>query len=137
MLTKGICSPLSHLRVYCAFVFQGGFDSAIKKIYHINVDAESLEDGSTLEKTLVLDVADPIKTTGAPLYEKLEGIAYSPEGDVWLSVDNDGVSEVPGETQLWNLGKIYETPATSSNSAAILETTIMAAVTVACVMMLL
>ena len=118
------------------FVFQGGLDSAIKRIYHINVDAGSLEDGSTIEKTLVLDLADPIKTTGAPLYEKLEGIALTPEGDVWLSVDNDGVSEVPGETQLWNLGQIYEAPSTSSNSAAILETTIMS-LTVACVMMLL
>jgi len=92
---------------------QGGLDSVIKRIYHINV-GNDIEDGATLEKTLVLDLADLIKTTGAPLYEKLEGLAYTPEGNVWLSVDNDGVSEVPGETQLWNLGQIYTAPSTES-----------------------
>ncbi len=92
---------------------QGGLDSAIKRIYFINLEND-IEDGATLEKTLVLDLADQIKTTGAPLYEKLEGLAYTPEGNVWLSVDNDGVSEVPGETQLWNLGQIFTAPSTES-----------------------
>lgn len=92
---------------------QGGLDSVIKRIYAINL-GNDIEDGATLEKTLVMDLADQIKTTGAPLYEKLEGLAYTPEGNVWLSVDNDGVSEVPGETQLWNLGQIYTAPSTES-----------------------
>ena len=88
---------------------QGGLDSAIKRIYSIVLgNVEDVEDGALLEKTLVMDLASSITETGAPLYEKLEGLAYTPSGDVWLSVDNDGVEDVPGETQLWNLGKIYD-----------------------------
>lgn len=58
----------------------------------------------TLDKTLVKDLIPDLQTPGGLIYEKIEGSAVMPNGDVWIINDNDGVDDNSGETQLMNLG---------------------------------
>ena len=77
---------------------QGGFDAAIKRLYQI--DLSSAVADSTITKTLVRDVMDDLKKPNGMVYEKIEGSALMPNGDVYIINDNDGVDDNSGETQL-------------------------------------
>lgn len=79
---------------------QGGPDAAIKRIYSISLgDLSSVTGDETVEKTLVHDLFDDMKAPGGLGYEKFEGMAYL-NGEVWVSNDNDAVSDNTGETQV-------------------------------------
>lgn len=85
---------------------QGGPDAAIKRIYKIAVaDATA---GSTLGKTLVRDLMaeGDLTATGGLVPEKLEGMAVTADGDLYIVNDNDGVDDNSGETRLINLGPV-------------------------------
>ena len=67
-----------------------------KKLYAF--DLTNMRGGDTIQKVLVADVLDEF----AP-YEKVEGVAVTPSGDIWVALDND-CGEV--ESVLVNLGDV-------------------------------
>lgn len=79
--------------------------SALKKIYEFSLaglagDADGLPDAAdTVAKLLLADVLADFFP-----YEKIEGLAPTPQGELWIGLDNDG-GEV--ENRLLNLGQIY------------------------------
>ena len=85
---------------------QGGFDAAIKRIYQ--VDLTSVTAGATVTKTLVRDLMADLKMPKGMVAEKIEGLAVTADGDVYIVNDNDGVDDNSGETQLMNLGKLLD-----------------------------
>ena len=87
---------------------KGGPDAAIKRIYQ--VDLSTIEASSTIEKTLVRDLIaeGDLAATNALTYEKVEGLAVTASGTVWINNDNDGVDDNSGENQLINLGNISD-----------------------------
>ncbi len=85
---------------------QGGPDAAIKRLY--TFDVTGLAADSVVTKTLLRDVMDDLKATGGLVTEKVEGSAYTNNGDVWIINDNDGVDDNSGETRLLNLGKLID-----------------------------
>ncbi len=87
---------------------QGGPDAAIKRIYQI--DLSSVVAGSTLEKTLKADLMEmgTLAAPGGLIYEKIEGLAVTADGTVWINNDNDGVDANSGENQLMSLGNLSD-----------------------------
>lgn len=85
---------------------QSGPDAAIKRLYRF--DVTGLNDGDTLSKTLVRDLLGDLKNSGGLVPEKIEGLAITVSGDVWISNDNDGVDDNSGENLLLNLGQIAQ-----------------------------
>lgn len=81
---------------------QGGPDGAIKKLYRIDLDQE--EPGTVIAKYPVMDLVPELLSLGGLLYEKIEGLAVTRRGEIWIINDNDGVDDNSGETQLLNLG---------------------------------
>lgn len=89
----------------------GGPDAAIKKIYKISLGSMlEVEESTTVEKTLVRDVLPDLAASNGNIYEKLEGLAVTSEGEVWINNDNDGVDDNSGEQQLISLGMIVTIP---------------------------
>lgn len=84
---------------------QGGPDAAVKRIYSIYLSLDEL-DGRMIEKELEMDLIGLYAPLGVFPVEKLEGMAYTEKGEVWIVNDNDGVDDNSGETQLLNLGKL-------------------------------
>lgn len=80
----------------------------IKRLYSIDLgdDLSSVEEGATVEKTLVRDLVPDLLIPGGAVYEKMEGLAVNSEGEVWVNNDNDGVDDNSGEQQLIGLGAI-------------------------------
>jgi len=73
-----------------------GGKSKVKKIYAFSLDC--LEDGDTIVKIQWVDIL-PLFSP----YEKVEGLALTPSGDIWVGLDNDG-GEV--ESRLVNIGQL-------------------------------
>ena len=84
---------------------KGGLDAAVKKIYRVDLGVEL--DGQVVEKELVKDLIDIYSMNGALPMEKIEGMAYTAKGQVWIVNDNDGTDDNSGETQLLNLGHVF------------------------------
>jgi hypothetical protein len=59
----------------------------------------------SLVSDLILD--DAYGDTGGLIPEKLEGLAALEDGSALIVNDNDGVDDNSGETQLLNLGAIF------------------------------
>lgn len=97
---------------------QGGPDAAVKRLYTVAFDLADFgpdsempaKDFVLLEKTLVRDIlaAGDYDATGGLVPEKLEGMMVMPDGTVWIVNDNDGVDDNNGETQLLNLGVLFD-----------------------------
>ena len=85
---------------------QGNADAAIKRIYQFSVAgltplAEAITpDFPVLEKTLVRDLMNDLAKTNGLTLEKIEGMAVTADGDLYIVNDNDGVDDSNGETQL-------------------------------------
>jgi hypothetical protein len=84
---------------------KGGLDAAVKKIYRVDLDVKY--EGQVVEKVLVKDLIDIYSMNGALPMEKIEGLAYTAKGEVWIVNDNDGTDDNSGETQLLNLGHVF------------------------------
>ena len=98
---------------------QAGVDAAIKKIYRIDLGDYSWKDGTLLTKTLVKDLiadGDLTKSNGQIL-EKVEGLAVTSDGDIWINTDNDGVDDSSGESLLAKVG-VYAGSDDSGSSGA-------------------
>lgn len=89
---------------------QGGPDAAIKRLYQISFDKSvfATEPVVTLDKLLVRDLLDDMKATGGNVLEKIEGLAVTPAGSVWINTDNDGVDDSSGEHQLLKVITSFE-----------------------------
>ena len=99
---------------------QGGPDAALKKIYSIDLgDYDSWEDGVVLTKTLFKDLikSGDLTSTNGQLIEKIEGLAVTANGDVWINTDNDGVDDNSGESLLTKVGTYGESEMESSSGA--------------------
>lgn len=83
---------------------QGGPDATIKRIYEIDLSAATAD--STITKTLHKDLMMDLKSKGGLVAEKVEGLAVTESGDVYIINDNDGVDDNSGETQLMKVGKL-------------------------------
>jgi hypothetical protein len=59
-----------------------------------------------LEKTVVRDVLPALDAASISVPDKLEGVAVTADGQVWLATDNDGVDENYGETVFLSLGSL-------------------------------
>ncbi|MGF1498618.1 MAG: esterase-like activity of phytase family protein [Elainellaceae cyanobacterium] len=85
---------------------QGGPDAAVKRLYTIEL-SPTLQNGDTLEKTFIRDLTPDFLAAGGLMPEKLEGLAVDENG-VWVINDNDGVNDNSGETQLLNVGNLFQ-----------------------------
>ena len=93
---------------------QGGPDAAIKRVYKIDLGAYTFIDGATITKELVKDLMEDLEEGNGSVIEKVEGLAVTGKGDVWINSDNDGVDDNSGEQILMKVGKYC--PTTTSKS---------------------
>jgi len=83
---------------------KGGPDAAIKRIYKI--DPYDALPGDTIAKELFVDLLPLLEATGSPVPEKIEGMAITAKGEVYIVNDNDGVSDNSGLTLFLEVAKI-------------------------------
>ena len=88
---------------------QIALDARIKRLYAIDPSAiEFAAYGGelpVLEKTLVRDVLEDLAARSISVPDKLEGVALTSRGRLYLATDNDGVDENYGETLFFSLPK--------------------------------
>ncbi|KQB97659.1 alkaline phosphatase [Loktanella sp. 1ANDIMAR09] len=59
------------------------------------------ETPAVLEPTLVVDLLPALTSTGGYVLDKVEGLAITQDGTMWVSTDNDGVDDHSGETMFF------------------------------------
>ena len=95
---------------------QAGPDAAVKRIYTFDEAdvvwkaAAQVPNFDVLPKTLERDLlaSGDFDATGGMVPEKLEGLCVLPDGRVLIVNDNDGVDDNSGETQLLDLGELFD-----------------------------
>lgn len=89
---------------------QIGQAARVKRIYAVALDgfapARLGGDLPVVEKTLVRDLLDDLRSAGGYVVDKLEGFAIDKNGDAYAVTDNDGVDDSSGETLFLRLGNI-------------------------------
>jgi hypothetical protein len=89
---------------------QIGENARVKRVYSVALDAfKPAKLGGELpvvEKTLVRDLMDDLKSTGGYVIDKVEGFAIDRNGEAFVVTDNDGVDDSSGETLFLRLGNI-------------------------------
>ncbi|MTH76532.1 esterase-like activity of phytase family protein [Paracoccus aestuariivivens] len=55
-----------------------------------------------VEKKVVRDLIPELKQWNGYVQDKVEGMAITPDGQVWTVTDNDGVDDASGETLMWS-----------------------------------
>jgi len=88
---------------------QGNADAAIKRIYKFSITGltpmsdtvlGTMPNFPVVDKMLVRDLMKDLVKTKGLILEKIEGMAVTAEGDLFIVNDNDGVDDSNGETQL-------------------------------------
>lgn len=85
---------------------QGGPDAAIKRLYRIDLENICLSgtDPETgfqiVQKTFEHDLIPHLEEPGGLVVEKVDGLARTVSGDMWIVNNNDGADDNSGETQL-------------------------------------
>jgi len=98
---------------------QSGPDASVKKIYEIDLgDLGGLTPGSTVHKEPLVDLVPALRGGGGPVAEKVEGLAVTCDGSVWVVNDNDGTDDSSGETRLLDLGGLATTSSTMTCARA-------------------
>jgi hypothetical protein len=91
---------------------QGGPDAVIKRIYTFSIDGLTPQPQGgifpVVAKTLVRDLMPDLTADHGLVLEKVEGLTVLADGMTWIVTDNDGVDNSSGETQLINLGPIFD-----------------------------
>ncbi|MCR8722737.1 esterase-like activity of phytase family protein [Frigidibacter sp. ROC022] len=105
---------LSEIAVHGDWVYvverdnQLGDLAVTKRIYRVALDemvpAAPGGELPLVEKELVRDLIPDLKATGGFVLDKVEGLAITPEGTIWVATDNDGVDDHSGETMLFTAG---------------------------------
>lgn len=87
-----------------------GFNAELKAIYGVDLataEFRAFDDPSglvTIGKSLLRDVLPDLEAVSIWTAEKLEGLAVTADGQVYIVTDNDGVDGATGETIFLNLG---------------------------------
>ncbi|MEJ2407139.1 MAG: esterase-like activity of phytase family protein [Candidatus Thiodiazotropha sp.] len=80
----------------------------LKAIYGVDLASADFrpygEELETLDKTLLRDVLPDLEKASIWTAEKLEGMAVTGKGELFIVTDNDGVDDATGETIFLNLG---------------------------------
>ena len=91
---------------------QGGSDAVIKRIYTFSIDGLTPQPQGgifpVVAKTLVRDLPSDLMADHGPVLEKVEGLTVMADGTTWIVTDNDGVDGSSGETQLIDLGPVFD-----------------------------
>ena len=87
-----------------------GAEAVTKKVYRIPV-AEMVpvplgETAPVVTKELVRDLLPDLVSTGGYVLDKVEGLAVTEDGEIFVSTDNDGVDDHSGETMFFSIGRI-------------------------------
>ena len=89
---------------------QIGSNVVTKKIYRVPAtDMVPAALGGTLpvvSKEEVRDLIPDLKSYGGYVVDKVEGLAITSDGEMFVSTDNDGVDDSSGETFFWSVGKV-------------------------------
>ncbi|AJE45499.1 hypothetical protein P73_0784 [Celeribacter indicus] len=89
---------------------QIGEAAVTKMIYRIPVsEMQPVPLGGDLpvvSKEEVRDLIPDLKSFGGYAVDKIEGLAVTPEGEIFVSTDNDGVDDSSGETFFWSIGRM-------------------------------
>ena len=89
---------------------QIGSNVVTKKVYSIPAaEMKPAKLGGTLPvvtKTEVRDLIPDLKSYGGYVVDKVEGLAVTSDGEMFVSTDNDGVDDSSGETFFWSIGKV-------------------------------
>lgn len=83
---------------------QAGENAAIKRLYTIDLGDFSVEEGTVIKKSFYKDLIPDVASYGGAILEKVEGLAVTANGDIWVNTDNDGVDDSSGEHLLMNVG---------------------------------
>ncbi len=87
---------------------QIGTAAVTKKVYRIPaaemVPAALGGELPVVSKELVADLIPALTSTGGYVLDKVEGLAITPDGTIWVSTDNDGVDDHSGETMFFSIG---------------------------------
>ena len=91
---------------------QLGQAAAVKRVYGIDpTSVEFVAAGGELpllEKTLLRDILPDLEAASISVPDKVESLAVSADGIVYLATDNDGVDGNYGETVFIRLGSVEE-----------------------------
>lgn len=91
---------------------QSGPNARIKRVYTVDVMGQTpvAEGGAfpVLSKSLAIDVLPAMQAGKGWVHDKLEGLARTADGTIYVVTDNDGVDDSTGETQFLNLGKALD-----------------------------
>jgi hypothetical protein len=89
---------------------QIALDAQVKRIYGVDLTSVTFAPFGgplpVLAKTLLRDVLDDLDDRSISVPDKLEGLAITAAGQVFLATDNDGVDENYGETLFFGLGPV-------------------------------
>lgn len=91
---------------------QHGRAAVTKKVYRVPV-AEMVpgtlggDDIPTVSKELVRDLLPDLTATGGYVLDKVEGLAITEAGEIFISTDNDGVDDHSGETLFFSIGMAH------------------------------
>ncbi|MCV6596115.1 MAG: esterase-like activity of phytase family protein [Mangrovicoccus sp.] len=87
---------------------QHGIEAVTKKIYRVPlaemVPAALGGELPVVSKEEIRDLIPDLTSTGGYVLDKVEGLAITPEGEIWVSTDNDGVDDHSGETMFFSIG---------------------------------
>ncbi|WP_417280869.1 esterase-like activity of phytase family protein [Celeribacter sp.] len=89
---------------------QIGANAVTKKIYRIPasemVPAPLGGELPVVSKEEVRDLIPDLKSFGGYVVDKIEGLAITKDGEMFVSTDNDGVDDSSGETFFWSIGSV-------------------------------
>jgi hypothetical protein len=89
---------------------QFGANAATKMVYRVSLaqmqPAPLGSDLPVVEKEEVRDLIPELAAFNGYVVDKVEGLAITPDGAIWVSTDNDGVDDSSGETFFWQSGTV-------------------------------
>ena len=91
---------------------QHGLNAVTKKVYRVPLsDMVPAPIGGDaplpgVGKEEVRDLIPDLTSTGGYVLDKVEGLAITPDGAIWISTDNDGVDDHSGETMFFSIGPV-------------------------------
>ena len=107
---------LSEITAYGDYIYvierdnQIGDSAKTKKLYRIPMsEMQPVPMGGVapiVKKELVRDLLPDLISTGGYVLDKVEGLAITTDGEVFISTDNDGVDDHSGETMFFSIGKL-------------------------------
>ena len=80
---------------------QIGTNAEVKRLYTVTVPSTP----GPVVKGDVVDLLPALEATNGIVLDKVEGAMVTLDGDLWISTDNDGVDDHPGESLFRNLGQ--------------------------------